>query len=303
MKALTRILCGTILVTLFAPVAVRADDKAACLASEAAKGHDAVASALICHLRRVFQNRILYKPDAEPVEMTVGSPPMISDDTDTPGPGNLELNVVFNGAWSRDERSFEAPLLDVNYGIGERMQFKYEVPYAIERDVSGGRADTTEHGIGDSIVGVKDRFYDDEEIALSLAVYPQVRFRTPGARRALSEDGASFILPLLLTKEFATASVTADLGVEHSSADDRSDYFASFGIGTRVTDRLAIMTEIAGESLRDSDARRYIVNIGLRRKLNDKQALLASVGHDLHAPDGAARSVYFTLAYQRVFGN
>lgn len=307
MKALVRALYGVILASLVVPVTAHADDNAQCLAREAAKGHDPATSALICHIKRVFQNRIRYKPAAEPVEMTVGSPPMISDDTDTPGPGNLELNVVFNGAWSHDQRSFEAPLLDLNYGIGERLQLKYEVPYVIEHstesDTSGSRVDVTGHGIGDSTTGVKYRFYDDEARGTSLAVYPQVRFRTPGTRRALSEGGTSFILPLLLTEEFATASVTADLGVERSSADERSDYFASVGVGTRVTDRLAIMAEIAGESLRDSDARRFIVNIGLRRKLDDEQALLASIGRDLHTPDGSARLSYFTLAYQRVFGD
>lgn len=194
MNVLIRVLCGALVMYLIAPSAARAadkaddakaDDKAACLAREAAKGHDAAASALICHLRSVFQSRIRYKPDAEPVEMTVGSPPMISDDTDTPGPGNVELNVVFNGAWSRDEHALEAPLLDVNYGIGERLQLKYEVPYAIERrterDASGAEVVTRAHGIGDSNLGLKYRFYDDSDNGLSLGVYPQARFRTPGA--------------------------------------------------------------------------------------------------------------------------
>ncbi|MBI2801117.1 MAG: transporter [Gammaproteobacteria bacterium] len=301
-----RVRYGAIIAVLLVPVAVRADDKAECLAREAAKGHHQSSSKLICQLRRVFQNRIRNKPEAEPVEMTVGSPPMISDDTDTPGPGSWEINLVFYGAWSRDRRAFEAPLVDLNYGIGERVQLKYQVPYALEHstglDASGERISASERGVGDSIVGLKYRFYDDEERGFSLGLYPQVRFRTPGARRALSAGGTGFILPLLLTKEFASFSITADLGIERSTLEHHSDYFASVGLGTRITDRLAVMVEIAGESLRDPDARRCIVNLGLRRKLNDKQAVVAAIGHDLHASDGAS-STYFTLAYQRVFGD
>ncbi|MHB8474174.1 MAG: transporter family protein [Gammaproteobacteria bacterium] len=311
MNVLTRVLFCALVVYLIAPSAARAadkadevDDKAACLAREAAKGHDAAASALICHLRSVFQSRIRYKPDAEPVEMTVGSPPMISDDTDTPGPGNVELNLVFNGAWSPDARALAAPLFDVNFGIGERLQLKYEVPYAIERhserDASGAQTVTSERGIGDSNLGLKYRFYDDSDSGLSLGVYPQTRFRTPGARRALSAGNTSFALPLLLTKEFSNASVTANLGIEY--ADAHSDYYASVGIGTRINDHLAAMLELAGDGLREADSRRGIANVGVRYKLSDKQALLTSVGRDFHAPDGSTRASYVSIAYQRVFG-
>jgi len=37
----------------------------------------------------------------EPVEMVVGSPPMVSDDTGTPGNGNWEINVVVDGDVSK----------------------------------------------------------------------------------------------------------------------------------------------------------------------------------------------------------
>jgi hypothetical protein len=65
----------------------------------------------------------------EPVEMVVGSPPMVSDDTGTPGNGNWEINVVLDGDISKDSNAFELPLMDVNYGVGDRFQLKYEVPY------------------------------------------------------------------------------------------------------------------------------------------------------------------------------
>ena len=67
----------------------------------------------------------------EPVEMVVGSPPMVSDDTGTPGNGNWEINVVLAGDISKDSKAFELPLLDINYGIGDRLQLKYEVPYVV----------------------------------------------------------------------------------------------------------------------------------------------------------------------------
>ena len=122
----------------------------------------------------------------EPVEMVVGSPPMVSDDTGTPGNGNWEINVVLAGDISKDSKTFELPLLDINYGIGDRLQLKYEVPYVVtcnsRFDENGKRTTEQASGVSSSNVGVKYRFYDNDRSGLSLAVYPQVEFRTPGSK-------------------------------------------------------------------------------------------------------------------------
>lgn len=245
-------------------------------------------------------------PPEEPVEMTVGSPPMVSDDTGTPGPGNWEINFVISGDIAKDSKSFDVPLLDINYGIGEKIQLKLEVPYVYgqfsEYDETGVRSTTTLRGIGNTNLGVKYRFYDNEESGLSLAVYPQFEFRTPGAR--LEDDGGAAAtctvikVPLLLTREFDHVSFTADLGFEKSSEDSRADTFASFGVGTRLSDKLAILGEIAGQSLGRSDERRILMNVGLRGKISDSQLLVAAIGRDIRAGGDGQKHCYFTVAYQ-----
>jgi hypothetical protein len=122
----------------------------------------------------------------EPVEMVVGSPPMVSDDTGTPGNGNWEINVVLGGDISKDSKAFELPLMDINYGIGDRLQLKYDVPYVVtcntRFDENGERTTEQASGVSSSKVGVKYRFYDNDRSGLSLAVYPQMEFRTPGSK-------------------------------------------------------------------------------------------------------------------------
>lgn len=76
---------------------------------------------------------------------------MLLDDTDTPGDGNWEINVIFDGELSADGDRYESPLMDINYGLHQNVQLKYEVPYAFTRNGSSGDG----HGIGDSMVGVK----------------------------------------------------------------------------------------------------------------------------------------------------
>jgi Putative MetA-pathway of phenol degradation len=255
------------------------------------------------------RRRIRWKPREEPVDMTVASPPMAIDDTGTPGPGNWEVNIVFAGDLSTDSDTYESPLVDINYGVGEKVQLKYEVPYVFARDVPTDEAGNTEavnaQGVGNSVVGVKYRFYDNDETNLSLAVYPQIEFRSPGARTrengGVADGGTTWILPLQLTKDFASASITANVGVEKSTDDPHAPLSAGFGAGTRLTDKLAILGEVVGKNLDSADERRILLDVGVRMKISEKQALVAALGLDLHAGDGQ-RHHYFTVGYQRFIG-
>jgi hypothetical protein len=63
-----------------------------------------------------------------------GGPPLITDDPDTPGPGYWEINVVSILEKSRLERRLEGPLADINYGVGRRIQLKFEMPWLSVRE-------------------------------------------------------------------------------------------------------------------------------------------------------------------------
>jgi hypothetical protein len=63
-----------------------------------------------------------------------GGPPLLTDDPGTPGNKNWEINIASTHFRSPGEREIEAPLLDINYGLGDRIQLKYEVPYLFDSD-------------------------------------------------------------------------------------------------------------------------------------------------------------------------
>src|SRR3954463_9470128 len=67
-------------------------------------------------------------PDATPQ-----SPPLNVDDPATPGCNKWEVNFVVDGDLARSGNEYELPLLDINYGIGDNLQLKYEVPYSMVR--------------------------------------------------------------------------------------------------------------------------------------------------------------------------
>ncbi len=272
-----------------------AQEKDACESQEQQQGTSAPASAVKCMVKVVFQSRIRRRKDEEPVEMTAGSPPLQTEDTETPGAGNLEVNLGVQGASGGGEHRQALPLADINYGVGDSLQFSYSIPYMFVR-----QAGADAHGVGDSSLGLKYRFYDNTQTGISVAIEPQVEFRTPGANRAVSEGSTATVIPVIMTREYANASITANAGVAVSAGQHR--YFGSFALGMRINDNVALLGEIAGNNLNASDEKRVLLDLGVRRKISGSQSISAALGRDVHAGGDQSKEVYFTLAYQRIFG-
>lgn len=226
------------------------------------------------------------------VEIMVGSPPMTSDDTETPGPGGIELNLVLAAERDGGARSLDAPLIDFNVGIGERLQLKFELPYRFERADDHAR---TERGFGAPAVGVKYRFFDDEHSAW--AIYPTVEFRTTGA---LEETPTTLVLPVLYTREFERVALTANLGGEFARGE-QPGLFASAGVGTRLNAHNALLVELAARGLEEPDARAVAFNLGLRHQDDPGHAWLFALGTDVLRAQDSHRGYTATVAYQLTF--
>ena len=242
--------------------------------------------------------------DTEAVEMTVGSPPMQSDDTGTPGPGNWEINLGMYGDLTGGERLFDFPTIDINYGYGESVQFAFTLPVVFTQqaqpEANGIMRKVDGWTLGQSQVGVKYRFYDDKEMGLSFALYPQIQFRTPGAGKSVPGGNTVLAVPMLATWEFERVSVTANAGIE--AAAGKHFTFASVGIGTRLTDRVALLAEVVGENLNAADEKVVLFDIGIRRKITDRQSVSAALGRDLDVGGDQHEHTYFAIAYQMLFG-
>jgi hypothetical protein len=96
-----------------------------------------------------------------------GGPPFRTDDPDTPGNHHWEINFGFIGDRNPGAGAYQVPDFDINYGLGDRIQLKYEVPIAIEetraQPASPG-VPATEGvvigGLGESLLGVKWRYFE-----------------------------------------------------------------------------------------------------------------------------------------------
>src|SRR5580692_4506949 len=54
-----------------------------------------------------------------------GGPPMITDDSGTPGDGQWEINVAYQDDRTALARERSFPHVDLNYGWGDHIQLKY----------------------------------------------------------------------------------------------------------------------------------------------------------------------------------
>ena len=90
--------------------------------------------------------------------------------------------------------------MDINYGIGDNLQFKYELPY-----INSQADNSTITGVGTSKVGIKYKFFEDELTETQLAIYPQIDFVTPGSQaveKGLAVPGTIKTIPFLVSKNW-----------------------------------------------------------------------------------------------------
>jgi hypothetical protein len=94
-------------------------------------------------------------------------PPFRTDDPETPGNKHWEINFGWIGDRNPAAGAYQVPDFDFNYGLGERIQLKYEIPIAIEetqpQPAAGEQPVMPGHligGLGESLLGIKWRFYE-----------------------------------------------------------------------------------------------------------------------------------------------
>jgi hypothetical protein len=170
-----------------------------------------------------------------------GGPPMRTDDPGTPGNKAWEVNFGVTTDRRAHEREFEIPVLDINYGVGQRIQLNYEIPYV----VSGADAEPTRSGLGNSSLAVKWRFFEDEKTGLSLSIYPRLELNNPTRSfdRGLVDGGPRFLLPMEIVKKLGPIDVNGEVG-HWFTQEPRGQWIAGLAVGRQVTDRTELMAEI-----------------------------------------------------------
>ena len=153
-----------------------------------------------------------------------GGPPFRSDDPDTPGNRNWEINVGLIGQRNPFAGEYEVPNLDLNYGLGHRIQLKFEMPLSVT-ETRGDDAHVLA-GPGNSLLGVKWRFYahhpksesdklpGEKESTFSLSTYPQLMLNNPtrSVDRGVADPGPQFLLPVQASASLGPIRISGEVG-------------------------------------------------------------------------------------------
>ena len=205
-----------------------------------------------------------------------GGPPLRTDDPGTPGNGNWEINLAATADRRSQERLYETPLLDVNYGLGERMQLKFEIPWVIRTS----KSEPTKAGLGNSLIGFKWRFYENIKRAFEISTYPQCEFNNPNssADRGLVDRGVRFLLPLEATKTIGPLNFNAELGywITQYGPDE---WKAGLAAGRQVKPRLELLAEFYNSGKTDGTEHDTSFDFGGRFKIREHLLLLFMAGH------------------------
>jgi hypothetical protein len=211
-----------------------------------------------------------------------GGPPMITDDPGTPGNGHFEINIAATLARLPHEQSWGLPALDLNYGLGERIQLTLQTSLVVLKRRDQGAIG----GLGQAEAAVKWRFLDEDTNGFSVSTFPRIIFNVlqSSVRRGLADDGTRVQFPVQIARKFGAVDFDFEFGPRLGTIG-RSEWLYGIVGGTEVTKTTELMAELHGTSRTNFTRDLLTVNVGIRQKLSDWCTLIASVGHDVRSPD------------------
>jgi hypothetical protein len=234
----------------------------------------------------------LNNDNIEVIDATPQSPPLETDDPSVPDEGEFEINLLTGADLRAEARSVNVLTVDANYGLvlkgwGSELptQLKLEFP-VVARKESGN---PYQMGLGDSKVGLKFNFYNDEQRGLRLSVYPQIEFSTAGSvDKGVAEPGQTLKLPFLIAHETKYATLVGNAGFSKVfHAHERENTIdLGFGVGRAFFRKLAIMGDLRTSSTPGFNRDRLIsASAGFIYGVR-KTIWYARVGHSIFSDDG-----------------
>ena len=216
-----------------------------------------------------------------PLALAQGGPPFRSDDSDTPGNKVWEINTVLVGDRNPSEGSYSVPNIDVNYGLGNRIQLKYEMPLGIHE--SRGTSTYIAAGLGNSLLGFKWRFYshhpksevsgqiNKKESNFGVAIYPQLVLSNPtsSVRRNIVERGPQLLIPVTANAKIGPIRISGEFGYWFTNKDVSNSWIRGVIVGHEFRKKTELSLELydqadTGKTRDEPKARETTLGIGFR---------------------------------------
>jgi Putative MetA-pathway of phenol degradation len=231
------------------------------------------------------------------------SPPLVTDDPETPGAGGWEINITSSIDSARDDTFIEAPLFDINYGFVENDQFKVEFAVA-SIDASD---DQNRWGIGDLLIGYKYRFLEeDDPLGWQVSIYPQVSSPTGNDGTGIGAGVTELQIPFQFGKNFCNDKLYVNPEVGYNVVfedDDLNNWKYGLAAEWSVNERLEVMGEVGGFVFpQPAEPDDTFFNFGFEYILNEQVALLGSAGRSFRSRDAGTPDFTALLGFEITIG-
>jgi hypothetical protein len=248
-----------------------------------AKSHAAVivqAAAAARRNARFFFVPVLFFFFASANVFAQGGPPYYTNDPGTPGPFNWEINIGYMPFLYSDQSVSHTPDVDINFGVGERIQLTYENAWLRVKNPSV----PTAYGLGQSNPGVKWRFYDAGESGLSVSVFPQLFLNNPNdaVRRGITPSSEAFLLPVEFSRKFGPVDVDYEIGYQFVHKG-RDGWLTGLVVGHEFTSKLEGDMEFYNQGPFRISENQPTIDLGARYKIRPQVILLLMAGRSLEA--------------------
>jgi hypothetical protein len=212
-----------------------------------------------------------------------GGPPYYTNDPGTPGPFNWEINIGYMPFFYSDQSVSHTPDVDINFGIGDRIQLTYENAWLrVQNPATAAQFGRTQFGLGQSNPGVKWRFYDSGEDGLSVSVFPQFFLNNPNdaERRGITPASQSFLLPFEFSKKFGPVNVDYEIGYQaaHKGPDG---WITGLVVGHDFTPKLEGDIEFYDQGTFHPAGHQPTIDFGARYKIHSPIIFLLMAGRSL----------------------
>lgn len=217
---------------------------------------------------------------AVPCAFSQGGPPYYTNDPGTPGDLNWEVNVGYIPFFYSGQSVSHVPDLDVNFGVGDRIQLTYENAWLRVQHPSS----EAKFGLGQSNPGIKWRFYDGGESGLSVSMFPQAFLNNPNdaVARGITAPTDTFEFPMEFSKKFGPVDVDYEIGYQfvHKGPDA---WLTGLVLGHEFTPKLEMDTEFYAQGTFQHSAAQPTIDFGGRYKIHRPVILLLMAGRSVES--------------------
>jgi hypothetical protein len=207
-----------------------------------------------------------------------GGPPYYTNDPGTPGHLNWEINVGYMPFFYSDQSVSHTPDLDINFGIGDRIQLTYENAWLrVQNPSSSDQVWPGSIQSRSQVALLRRRGVWSRRLGFPAALPQQPQRRRPAWHHPASD---TFLLPFEFSKKFGPVDVDYEIGYQFVHKGPNG-WLTGLVVGHDFTPRLEGDIEFYNQGTFHPSEVQPTLDIGGRYKIHSPIILLFMAGRSL----------------------